>query len=183
MVVQTQVLTVDEFWQRYAGQMVELVEGRVVDMTPSGVLASIVARRVGAALGAYVDAHDLGEVTTADGGFQLTEHDLRVPDAAFISAAKMVELREPEKFAPFAPDLAVEVISPGNTASEMRKKIDFYFAAGTRLVWIIYPELRKVDVHYPDGTAFSVDQAGILDGGDVVPGLQLPVSALFPPRD
>ncbi len=175
-------MTVEEFWDRYAGQLYELVHGRAIEVSPSGVLASIVARRVGAALGAFVDAHRLGEVTTADGGYWLSPHDLRVPDAAFISTSKLQTLAEPDKYAPFAPDLAVEVVSPGNTASEIREKIDLYFAAGTQIVWIIYPELRKVDVHSPDGTARSIGSDGRLDGGSVLPGLQIAVADLFPPK-
>ncbi len=93
----------------------------------------------------------------------------------------MASVTEPQKYIPFAPDLAVEVVSPGDSASETRDKVDLYRAAGTRLIWVIYPSLRKVDVYLPDGTSYQVAEEGTLDGGDVLPGLQIPVSRLFPP--
>jgi Uma2 family endonuclease len=180
MVIREQSMTVEEFWEVYAEKTYELVGGRVVEVPASGFVATITARRIAARLGDFVDAHDLGDVTSADGGFMLSPHDLRIPDAAFISKAKIQKLTDPNKFIPFPPDLAVEVVSPTNLASEIREKIDLYFAAGTQLVWIVYPELRKVDVHFPDGTARTIDEAGTLDGGDVLPGLQIAVSAIFP---
>jgi Uma2 family endonuclease len=174
-------MTVDEFWARYADLPYELVRGEAIQVAPSGIQASVIGGNVFAALHAFVKANDLGVVTPADGGFQLTPHDLRAPDVAFITREKLQTLAEPEKFAPFAPDLAVEVVSPGNSASEIREKIDLYFAAGTRLIWIIYPDLRKVDAHSPDGTARSIGADGVLEGGELLPGLLIEVASLFPP--
>lgn len=181
MAVEEKLMTVQDFWDAYAGQLYELVQGRAVKVAPSGMLASVIGGNVFAALHSFVTANNLGVVTMADGGFQLTPHDVRAPDAAFVSHARLQNRPVPEKFAPFAPDLAVEVVSPGNTAHEIREKIDLYFKAGTRLVWIVYPELGKVDVHYPDGTARSIDTSGTLDGGDVLPGFQIEIASLFPP--
>lgn len=183
MVAETGTLTVDEFWEQYAGQPYELVHGRVVAVTPAGFSHGAITRRVGALLGAFVDEHQLGEVVGAETGFWLGPDTLRGADCAYVGRAKLASLTEPDKYAPFAPDLAVEVVSPGDTAADIRDKVDLYLAAGTRLVWVIYPSLRAVDVYRPDGTAQIVDADGVLEGGDLLPGLRLVVADLFPPEE
>jgi len=180
MAVQERLMTVDEFWQEYAGKPYELVRGEVIEVTPTGLSHGAVTRRIGALLGAFVDAHKLGEVLGAETGFWLGEHTLRGADCAFISAEKMRSVQDPDKFAPFAPDLAVEVVSPTDNAPDIRDKVDLYRTAGTRLVWVVYPSLRKVDVYVPGGTSHQVSEDGVLDGGDVLPGLQINVADLFP---
>jgi Uma2 family endonuclease len=180
MAVQAKSMTVEEFWEHYAGKLYELVRVEIVQVTPTGISHGAVTRRIGTLLGVFVDAHGLGEVVGAETGFWLTPDTLRAPDCAYISTEKMSSLTEAERYAPFAPDLAVEFVSPGDTASDIRDKVDLYRAAGTRLVWVIYPALRKVDVYLPDGTAREVGAQGTLDGGDVLPGLQNAVKDVFP---
>jgi len=58
--------------------------------------------------------------------------------------------------------------------------VEQYRAAGTQLIWVISPELRKVAVYLPNNRVQEVDAEGILEGGDILPGLQIPVAALFP---
>ena len=91
-------------------------------------------------------------------GFKLSTYTLLGPDCAYITRDKVESLTEPEKYIPFAPDLAVEVVSPNDKAHEIRDKVTLYRAAGTRIVWVIYPSLRKVDVYLPDGTALEIDE-------------------------
>jgi Uma2 family endonuclease len=181
MVVQEQLLTVEAFWEQYAGKPYELIHGRVVEVTPTGLSHGAVTSRIAAQLLIFVDAQKIGgEVLGAETGFWLGPHTLRGPDCAYIRQEKLASVTEPEKYVPFAPDLAVEVVSPGDTASGIRDKVDLYRAAGTRLVWVIYPSLRKIDVYLPDGTSYEVKKDGTLDGGDVLPGLSISVSDLFP---
>ena len=175
-------MTVEAFWEQYANQPYELIDGEVVAVVPAGLSHGFITSRIAAKLRQFVDEHDLGEVTGAETGFRLSSDTLRAPDAAFISHAKLTTVVEAEKFATFAPDLAVEVVSPNDAASDIQQKVDSYLEAGTALVWVIYPDLRKVVVHHPDGTARSVPYEGTLDGGEVLPGLQLPVADLFPPQ-
>lgn len=183
MAIQTQRMTVEEFWQQYAGQPYELVRGRVVEVSPSGFSQSAIAARVVRLLDTFVSEHGLGIVTGADGDYYLSPEDLRAPDAAFVTAAKVATLTEPEKFAPFAPDLAVEVVSPGNTATEMRDKVRLYLDAGTQQVWLVYPESTEVDVYDADGTWKTFTRSDTLDGGTVLPGLNLAVGDLFPEQE
>ena len=78
-----------------------------------------------------------------------------------------------------APDLAVEVISRGNTREEMERKLLDYFAAGVRLVWYVYPVMREVRVYTMPEAYVTLGGQDTLDGGDVLPGFQLPLATLF----
>lgn len=177
--METRVLSIDDFWTGYQGQPFELIDGDVVEMPPTGIEHGAVTRRVGARLGDFVDARQLGEVVGGEVGFRLDDTTLRAADCAFISREKMARLTNPEKYAPFAPDLAVEVVSPNDAAQDIQAKVEQYLAAGTALVWIIYPSLRRVIVHTPDGHSTSYNESDTLDGGSVLPGLALPVASLF----
>lgn len=81
-------------------------------------------------------------------------------------------------YMPIAPDLAVEVLSPNDHAYEVDQKVDEYFGAGVRLIWIVNPEKRTVIIHRPDGTVTKLTAKDALDGEDVVPGC--PVHEFFP---
>ncbi|MEO8396835.1 MAG: Uma2 family endonuclease [Chloroflexota bacterium] len=122
------------------------------------------------------DAHGTG----ADGAYALSTNCLRVPDVGFYTMAKAARINDPHKFLPFAPDLAVEVVAPNESAAELMQKVTQYLAAGTTLVWVVYPELRIVVVHSPNSTARTFTSAGVLDGGTLLPSLQITVSDLFP---
>jgi Uma2 family endonuclease len=132
-------------------------------------------------LGAFVDEHHLGEVFGAETGFLLTDDTLRGADCAFVSQAKWDAVTEPEKYVPFPPDLAVEVVSPNDRAADILQKVDLYLSVGTKLVWVIYPDSRIVMVHYPDFSARSFHDKDWLDGGEVVTGFSILIEKLFPP--
>ena len=181
MVLQEKVMTVAEFWETYAGKPYELVRGRIIEIMPTGYSHGAVTRRAAAILGQHVDENDLGDVVGAETGFYLSETTMRGADAAFISKGNLAKITEPEKYLPFAPDLAAEVVSPSDTAADIQDKVDLYLDGGTQLVWVMYPDSRKVVAHYPDRTAKTFFDGDILDGGAVLPGLQFPVGDLFPP--
>jgi len=180
MSVQEQLLTVEEFWAEYAGKPFELVHGRIVEVALKGGIHGVVSARVGMRLGGFIDENELGEMLVAT-GFQLAPDMLRGADVAFVRREKWAVVEHQEKYVPFAPDLAVEVVSPNDSALEVLNKVEEYLAAGTLLVWVMYPDTRKVVVHYPDHTARTFGADEYLEGGDVVPGLKLAVVDLFPP--
>jgi Uma2 family endonuclease len=82
-------------------------------------------------------------------------------------------------FVAFSPDLAVEVLSPDQTAADMDERMADYFAAGTRLFWVVNPARRTVAVHSPTAPARWLREGDVLDGGDVIPGFSVPVADLF----
>ena len=130
------------------GYCYELVDGDLVRMTPSGGEHGAVTACVSQVLREYVETHG-GVCCGAETGFILrrTPDVVRAPDAAFVSRGRVPKDGIPKSFWPFAPDLAVEVPSPNDRFSDVHLKIAEYFAAGTRLVWIVEPATRRVHVH------------------------------------
>jgi len=181
MVLPEKIHTIDEFWQQYGGQPYELVDGKVVKMSPTGYLHGSITRRVSAILGAHVDTHQLGDVVGAETGFMLDDDTMRGADAAFIGRDKLKQITNPDKYLPFAPDIAVEVVSPNDTASDIKQKVSMYLEAGTSLVWIVYPSDESVMVYFPNRTSRELIHNDILDGGEILPGFSVQVSAFFPP--
>ena len=128
----------------------------------------------------FVKANNLGRVYTGDTGFLLaTDPDLvRVPDVAFVQRERVV--RTP-KYYPGAPDLAVEVISPGDSYTEVNEKVAMWLAHGTVEVWVADPRRQTVQVFkHGKGTDVTLNKDDEIDGGDLLPGFRLPLENIFP---
>ena len=160
----------------------ELVEGEFIRMTPTGAEAGVVAARIGHLLDEYVEAHDLGVCCGAGTGFVLQREPdtVRAPDAAVVVKSRVPSTGIPGTYWPFAPDLAVEVVSPSDRLADVHVKIAEYFTAGTRLVWLLEPETRMVHVYRSPQHVEVVGTEEDLDGGDVLPGFRCAVRRLFP---
>jgi len=159
----------------------ELIRGEVKIMSPTGLTHGILCTIVGAALYSFVRANNLGIVCGAETGF-VVERDpdsVIAADAAFISRERLAMVENREKFGPSAPDLAVEVLSPGNKAKEINEKIALYFAAGSRAVWVINPRRRTAAVYTSPSEFHTLSEQDTLGGGDVLPGFELKLSELF----
>jgi Uma2 family endonuclease len=157
----------------------ELVEGVIVKMTPTVMKHGIIVTRVSKVLDIFVQEHKLGQVGAGDVGF-ITKRDpdtVRAADVLFIAAGRLAGV-EGEGFLPIAPDLAVEVVSPGDRWSEVLTKVNEYLAAGVRLVWVVDPRTETVHV-YRLGRVEQLSADDTLDGGDVLPGFALLVSEIF----
>lgn len=161
----------------------ELIRGEVFTMAPAGSEHGIVALRIGALLHVYVMEHGLGETFGAETGFKIAANPdtVRAPDAAFVARERFAAVGLTAKFWPGAPDLAVEVVSPGDSYSEVQDKACDWLAAGTRMVIVADPRRRSLTVYRSaqDIRVLSADDE--LDGGEVVPGWRVPVATLFPP--
>jgi Uma2 family endonuclease len=138
---------------------------------------------IGARLLAYVEPRRLGSVT-GEAGYVLARgpDTVRGPDVTFVSAHRRPAREVAHRYYEGAPDLAVEVLSPDDRASEVAEKVDEYFGAGARLVWVVNPKTRSATVHTPDGIARLLRETDTIDGGDVIPGFTCPVAELFPER-
>lgn len=171
----------DDGWQY------ELVEGRLVRMPPSGYEAARIAGHLYAAMLRFVLDRGLGDVTPPDGGYNLSVPGRRnttlAPDVAFIRAEHLPPhvTFDVKRAIPFAPDLAVEVASPNQHRPTMRKKAHYYLAAGTQLVWIVWPGRREVDVWRSRDMrpAMILTPDDALDGERALPGFAYPVADLF----
>ncbi|GAB4545722.1 MAG: hypothetical protein OHK0023_04440 [Anaerolineae bacterium] len=126
----------------------------------------------------FVEAHDLGEVMTESGFLLATDPDtVRAPDVAFVARAR-IPATHGDYYA-FAPDLAVEVVSPANTDTEMAEKIAQYFAAGAQQVWVIYPKARVIYVYRSAKDVTILDMNDTLEGGDLLRGFAVRVRDIF----
>ena len=174
------LLTADELQHVYVpDKRVELVRGLLVVRELPGMRHARVAMDLALALGAHVRAAALGRVY-AEAGFKLASNPdtVRGPDVAFIRRDRIPD-PEPTGFAHFAPDLVVEVISPGDRAGEVLAKVADWLSAGTRLVWVLDPARRVARVYRADGTEQILTADESLDGGDVVPGFSCPLREIF----
>lgn len=167
--------------QAKEGRLFELVDGVLVEKA-RGFWESVLAVAISSALRAFVIPRKLGVVAGADGMVRLFPHLnlIRMPDVVYVSNERLAASSARGRAVPqLAPDLAVEVLSKGNTVAEMSRKRREYFEAGVRLVWIVDPQLRSVDVYtgIEEPKTFREDQ--MLDGGDVLPGFTLELTPLF----
>lgn len=160
----------------------ELIDGELVEMSPSGGVASKVAIRFAYRLMAHAQPRGLGEVFGADGGFVLfpDRPTVRVPDVAFVRTERLPAEADQLGFLRLAPDLVVEVISPTDRMVDVRAKVRMYHDAGVLLVYVVDPPARRVVVFPLGGPPRTLDVADTIDGGQVLPDFRLPVSDLFP---
>jgi Uma2 family endonuclease len=165
----------------------ELVHGRLVRTSPGGLRCGDVGLRLASALGRFVDDRGLGLAVGAETGFHISspgEPDtVLAPDAAFIAAPRVPPENSPDwiGFPRLAPDLVVEVASPSPHHREMAAKARLWLDAGVRLVWIVWPAQRQVDVwqrEMPDA-AHTLDASDELEGGEVLPGFSYSLARLW----
>jgi Uma2 family endonuclease len=149
-------------------RLCELIDGTLVEK-PVGYWEALIAQNLATDLGAYVRGKGLGAVSGADSTLRMASTGrIRLPDLCFVSRDRLPKTREPVPT--LAPDLAVEVLSEGNTADEIAQKLREYFASGTRLVWIINPATRTVAIyHGPDDPTRVLGESASLDGELVIP--------------
>jgi Uma2 family endonuclease len=157
----------------------ELIDGVLVEK-PLGYLESSLALWLGSLLQNYLREHDLGNLAGESGSTRLMPGLVRIPDVSFISWDRLPNRMIPsEPILGLAPDLAVEVLSPSNTRREMALKVRDYFLAGVRLVWLVDPGKRTVRVYTAPDESTRLTEGQALDGGDVLPGLRLPLREVF----
>ncbi|MBM7805531.1 Uma2 family endonuclease [Geodermatophilus bullaregiensis] len=164
------------------GRRRELVDGELREKAPAGFRHGRVAARTARRLDESVESHELGAVAGAGTGFRLTRQPdtVRAPDVSFIAAHRLPsDEDELDGLLELAPDLVVEVVSPSDRATEVTEKALAWLTAGVVLVWVVYPRQRLVAVYAPGGAVTHVGEREELDGGDVLPGLRLPVADLF----
>lgn len=176
--------TIDEFLALPDHKNFELVDGELEEINVSN-LSSNVAGKLLVRLGNHVERNNLGAYFPADSYFQCFPEQpghARKPDVAFICRERLPTGWDEDGYFTISPDLAVEVISPGDLASKVEEKILEYLEAGVKLVWVIYPEERIACVRRADGTATMLKETGSLSGEDVVSGFTCPLAELFPSK-
>lgn len=178
----TNIMTADELFEMDKDEYkYELIQGRLVRMPPAGFEHSSIGAMVIGHLVNHVAGNQLGRVFSADFGvvFSRDPDTVRVPDAAFIRQERLAGQTDRKRFSEVIPDLAVEVISPSDSLSQVMEKALFYIESGVRLVWVIDPDGRKVIVYTPNSLPRVLNEQDELNGGDVLPDFRLAVSEIF----
>lgn len=158
----------------------ELDEGELIEMVrprydPHNRIVMAFTR----ALLAYLAQNPIGEILTSDNLFVLGPTTKRAPDLAFLTNERMKAI-QPGKDIEGAPDLAIEVLSPSDKPAAMRRKVKQYFAAGSKAVWLVYPETREVQVWESEvGPARVLGDRDVIEGLAVLPEFSMKISNLF----
>ena len=173
--------TVDDVvrFNDHEDRLYELVDGILVEKTV-GLVESLIAITISTLINNFVRPRGLGQVAGDGGTLQLDINLVRIPDVSFISWDRLPGGEVPQESVPLlVPDLAVEVISRGNTRKEMDEKLQEYFEKGVRLVWYVRPRSRVVDIYTGTDHFARLTASMRLDGGEVLPGFSVQVGELF----
>ena len=188
MIMELQYIGADKFIEIVAGpeyeaRAVELVRGVIVEMSMPNPEHAEILSRLHARLAVFVYENDLGRVAVGDTPYVVERNregkdTVRGLDLSFLSKST-APLPLPRQPMSIMPDLAVEVISPGNKAADIRLKISQLLEAGTQEIWVVYPEMRLVETHTKDGHT-TLREDDMLTGGEVLPDFKIAVSEIFP---
>jgi Uma2 family endonuclease len=159
----------------------ELVKGELRRMSPAGSEHGVVIVNLTLPLAQHVKANNLGLVFGAKTGFKIAPNPdtVRAPDIAFVRLERIPESGIPKEFWPGAPDLAVEVVSPGDTLVEVDEKVEEWLKAGSSAVWVVNPKQRAVAVYRSLKSAERFMDQDDVDGQDIVPGFRCRVADIF----
>jgi Uma2 family endonuclease len=177
------LVTAEELFNYPDPKRYELVRGVPRVSEPPGGVHGRLAVKLGGRLDEHVTRLGLGTVLV-EAGYVLERgpDTVRGPDVSFVSTARLPPDRIPEQFISGPPDLAVEILSPGDRWAEIEEKVADYLAGGARRVWLVDPRERRLIVRYADRPSRVLADCDILDGEDVVPGFTLDLAELFGPR-
>jgi Uma2 family endonuclease len=165
--------------ERRFGVLCELIDGTLVEK-PMGLYESVLAGIIARLLGEFVSPRRLGIVALPDGMFRVKPGKIRMPDVSFTSWDRLPPGYQHIAAPDLTPDLAIEILSPGNTAREMARKRIELFSGGTRLMWIVDPPTRSVAIYVDaesDPVVLTEDQS--VDGGALLPGFSFSIRQLF----
>ena len=165
------------------GQRHELVKGELRSMAPAGGVHGDTAGTIHLHLGRFLYEHPVGRILAAETGFHVGQDPdtVRAPDVAVVRVERIPPEGLPRGYIPGAPDLAVEVVSPGDTATDVQEKVDEWLGAGARLVWVVHQRGPRLVVHRPDGSARTLGPDDDVEGEDVLPGFCMRLRDLLHP--
>jgi Uma2 family endonuclease len=160
------------------GRKYELVDGEI-RVSPAGTRHGQVILRLTLRIAAFVNEHGLGHVFESSTGFRLPGGNVRSPDTSFVKTGRFENERPPDDFPDLAPDLAVEVLSPGDSPRHVLDKVGEYLQAGVRLVWVIDPRRERAAVYRSLTDVRELRPEDAFDGEDVVPGFRVTLAELL----
>jgi Uma2 family endonuclease len=182
MAIDTQIMTADELLKMpHDNFRFELVRGELIQMSPAGSNHGKIAARIGSRILQFVEEHNLGDVYAAETGFIIdTDPDtVRAPDASFVTRERIDALGDTEGFFPGAPDLAIEVISPNDTYTQVADKALEWLRSGTQMVIVIDPNKKTVTLYRDLDDITILTETQTIEGGNLLPGWSLSLQDLF----
>ncbi len=182
MTRQKTLLTADQFYEfccRNDGRY-ELVDGKVVKLAPANQQHGNIAFNISGSLFVYSRDSGIGRGGVETGyRVQQDPDTVRGPDVSFNLRSRQAGESASAGFVPGAPDIAVEIVSPSNTAAEMERKVGEYLAAGAQRVWIVDPPSRVVVVHRADSAPVNYAGDAVITDEELLPGFSLPLPDIF----
>jgi Uma2 family endonuclease len=159
----------------------ELVQGELRTMPPAGSEHGATVVGLTWRVAQHAQHDDLGTVFGAETGFLLARNPdtVRAADCSFVRKERIRRTGIPRTFYPGAPDLAIEVVSPGDTVNEVDDKVHDWIVYGTTLVWVVNPRTRTVTAHGNDGTVRVLKDADVLEAPELLPGFRCLVRDIF----
>ncbi len=176
--VTTRLLSADDLFELGPDAPYELIEGELIEVSPQGRLHGRVLSKLNSILDNEVVTDDAGELLVGDVGFVLSRNPDTVlaPDLAFVRAERLVGAGD--GYLDFAPDLAIEVVSPSNTLSDIARKVQLYLANGSSEVWVVRPREREIIVHCNEASAVIFRDDELLQSS-VFPGKHISLGRMF----
>jgi len=178
---QEKLITGEELYHMSGVGPCELIDGRIVPMTPTGDEHGGIEINFGAALKTFVSSRKLGKVRGGEVGIYTRRNPdrVRAADVLFISNERYTQRKITEGYLDVAPELVVEILSPDDTVQNMTRKLREYFAIGVRLVWVADPDARVVYAYRSLTDVREFKEGDNLIGDDVLPGFEVSVASLF----
>lgn len=156
----------------------ELLKGKLISAAPPKVRHAMIQQRVAAMLSAYARSHGGGQVF-ANAGFEMPDDTCLEPDVAFVRDVQLAQAK-PDEWFRGSPALAVEILSPANTASEIEDRVRSYLDGGAEAVWVINPKRHRLTAYYRAGRFDSIELPdGQIANDRLFPGLRVPLASLF----
>lgn len=163
------------------GFLYELIDGELLKVPPTGEEHNFSTIGLIRHLLPYVDRTGIGNLYIATQGFVIRRDPdtLLAPDLAIVTNARLRSPHNQVGYVPESPDFVVEIVSPSDRRGQIDRKVQQYLDADVRLLWLVEPRYRRVTVYRPgwEPEAFTVGDT--LEGHDVLPGLEIPVAAIF----
>ncbi len=182
MTTETNLLTADDLLRLHSeGVRGELIQGALCETMSTGVEHGEIVMELGRHLGNFIAPQRLGRLIGSDSGVRLERapDTVREPDIGFISADRMPLGERITTYSDVVPDLVVEIVSPNDDADNVFNKARMWLSFGVRLVWVVQPETRSVEVHRSGQPVETVAEDEQLDGIDVLPGFSCTVASIF----
>jgi Uma2 family endonuclease len=173
-------ITGEELYIEGAPGRVELVEGEIVSLSPTGHRHGRIELLMAVALETFVQTHQLGAVLVGEAGLY-THRDpdtVRGMDVAFISRARLAQVKS-ESFLDVAPELIVEIMSPSDRWVDVMTKLSEYFAIDVKMVWVVEPQSQQVYIYRSLTEVTILTAEDQITGGDLLPGFTAPVASFF----